>query len=101
MMVLIALEAARRDDVYSFISDVYKDTHGIRPRWMDPRTMTFAQLCDEADCVAEAHHVYMAEDYDLEMELLAELDAEHAELAEQAAEAEWAEIDAIYEKLES
>lgn len=37
-------EAFERDALHMEISDTFKDLHGIRPRWIDPSTMTTAEL---------------------------------------------------------
>jgi len=41
-----------RDDTASYISDGYKDAHGIRPRWLDYDAMSNEELNATADSVS-------------------------------------------------
>lgn len=44
-----AYQNDRRDELYSEISDTFKDLHGIRPRWINPAQMTIAELVELRD----------------------------------------------------
>ena len=43
------VEDFKRDSLISYISDTYKDIHGIRPRWMNLNEMSLAALEHEAE----------------------------------------------------
>lgn len=43
-------------DMAGFHSDVYKDVHGIRPRWMRPEDYTFEEWQARIDRLLEEWH---------------------------------------------
>jgi len=45
---------SKRDSLISYISDAYKDLHGMRPRFYNWDVMTVAQLTSEANELSDA-----------------------------------------------
>lgn len=44
MIEAVFQEALYRDGLYSQISDVHKEIHGIRPRWINPDVLSTSEL---------------------------------------------------------